>query len=138
MLTKINKMGCTMSKKVTFTLDKDIVEKLPENMMIDDAVLNQAINHYLLSEEETKSSETTMAIETKMKLLEEEKTRIEQEKQAIEIDNECLKQQKKQLQSRIDDLAELYPSASVLLGKKPTIDKPKKSLLKNNIFKKNK
>jgi len=138
MLTKIRKMGCTMSKKVTFTLDKDIAEKLPENIKIDDAVLNQAINHYLLSEEQTKSSETTMVMETEMKLLEEEKTRIEQEKQVLEIDNECLKQQKKHLESRIDDLAELYPSASVLLGKKPTIDKPKKPLFKNKIFKKNK
>jgi seryl-tRNA(Sec) selenium transferase len=125
-----------MSKKVTFTLDEDIAEKFPEEMKIDDVVLNQAINLYLQSEKQNQQLETTMVTESKINKLEAEKTRIEQERQALEIDNECLKQEKKKLQSRIDDLAELYPSASVLLGKKPTIDKRKKPRFKNNIFKK--
>jgi hypothetical protein len=125
-----------MNKKVTFTLDEKVVKQLPEDMKIDETVLNQAINHYLQSEQHLSEVSDEMIVETKMKVLESEKTRMQQEKQALEIDNECLKQQMKQLESRIDDLAELYPSASVLLGKKPSIEKRRKPLFKNKIFKK--
>jgi hypothetical protein len=129
-------MGCTMDKKITFTLDDDIVKQLPQDMMINDTILNRAVSHYLQSEQESTNHSEEMTVETKMKVLESEKIKIEEEKQALEIDNECLKQQMKRLESRIDDLAELYPSASVLLGKKPTVGKQRKPLFKNKIFKK--
>ena len=129
-------MGCTMNKKVTFTLDENIVKQLPKDTSINETVLNQAISQYLLSEQQNSDVTDEPAVQTKMKVLESEKTRIEQEKQALEIDNECLKQQMKHLESRIDDLAELYPSASVLLGKKPSAETLKKPLFKRRIFKK--
>ena len=129
-------MGCTMNKNVTFKLDEDIVKQLPQEMKIDGTFLNRAISQFLLSEQQSVDPSEEMAVETKMKVLESEKTRIEQEKQELEIDNECLKQQMKHLESRIDDLAELYPSASVLLGKKPTLEKRRRPLFKNRILKK--
>ena len=70
-----------------------------------------------------------------MRMLELDKQKIEQEKNQLEIDFACLKQQKHHLESRIDDLTELYPSASVLLGKKPVADYNKIRLLKNRILK---
>ena len=127
-----------MSKKVTFTLDKDIVEKIPQNMKINNVILNQALHHYLQNEQQESSTCDDKELETKMQMLKSEKVRFEQELKSLEIDNACLIQQKKHLESRIDDLVQLYPSASVLLGRKPIIEKSKTSMFKNKIFKKSK
>jgi hypothetical protein len=131
-------MGCTMSKKVTFTLDKDVVKKIPQNMKINNVVLNQALDHYLQNEQHESSTYDDKKLETKMQMLESEKVHFEKEIESLEIDNACLIQQKKHLESRIDDLVTLYPSASVLLGRKPIIEKSKTSMFKNKIFKKSK
>ncbi|MEA3458836.1 MAG: hypothetical protein U9R21_09190 [Candidatus Thermoplasmatota archaeon] len=122
-----------MSKKITVTLDEDIINMLSDETMIDDVTINQAIYHYLQAGKQIANTSTSM--ETKMQLLENDKQKIEQEKNELEIEYTCLKQQKHQLESRISDLSELYPSASVLLGKKPVAHYSRIRLFKNKILK---
>ena len=126
-------MGCTMSKKITFTLDEDILSAMDTSLTIDDVVINQAIQHYLHAEQP--AMDHTHDIHTKMQTLEQDKERIEQEKKDLEIEYACLKQQKHKLESRINDLSELYPSASVLLGKKPVASYSRTRLFKNKLRK---
>ena len=127
-------MGCTMSKKITFSLDEDIIKKVDNSLKIDDVVINQAIQQYLQAEKSNVNQ--TSEIETKMQILKEDKQKIEQEKKELEIEYACVKQQKNKLQSRINDLSELYPSANVLLGKKPVEDYSHMRLFKNRRLKK--
>lgn len=123
-----------MSKKITFSLDEDIINDVDESLMIDDVVINQAIQQYLQAEKP--NVDQTSEMETKMQGLEQDKQKIEQEKKDLEIEYACIKQQKNQLQSRIDDLSELYPSVNVLLGKKPVADYSRMRLFKNKRLKK--
>ncbi len=122
-----------MSKKITVTLDADVIDMLSDETMIDDVTINQAIHHYLQAGKQIVTTPTS--IETKMQLLENDKQKIEQEKRELEIEYACLKQQKHQLESRIVDLSELYPSASVLLGKKPVARYSHIRLFKNKLLK---
>lgn len=62
--------------------------------------------------------------------------KLEKERESLEIDNVCLSQQKQELESRIDDLARIYPSASILLGKTPHHSTMSVTGLKNKVFKK--
>ena len=101
--------------------------------MIDDVIINQAIQQYLQAEKP--NVDQTSEMETKMQVLEQDKQKIEQEKKELEIDYACIKQQKNKLQSRIDDLSELYPSVNVLLGKKPVADYSRMHLFKNRRLK---
>ena len=123
-----------MSKKITFSLDEDIINKVDDSLKIDDVVINQAIQQYLQAEKS--NVDQTSEIETKMQILKDDKQKIEQEKKELEIENACIKQQKNKLQSRINDLSELYPSANVLLGKKPVEEYSRMSLFKNRRLKK--
>ena len=123
-----------MSKKITFSLDEDIINDVDESLKIDDVVINQAIQQYLQAEKS--NVDQTSEIETKMQILKEDKQKIEQEKKELEIEYACIKQQKNKLQSRINDLSELYPSANVLLGKKPVEEYSRMSLFKNRRLKK--
>jgi len=123
-----------MSKKITFSLDEDIIKKVDDSLKIDDVVINQAIQQYLQAEKSNVNQ--TSEIETKMQILKEDKQKIEQEKKELEIEYACIKQQKNKLQSRINDLSELYPSANVLLGKKPVEEYSRMSLFKNRRLKK--
>jgi len=123
-----------MSKKITFSLDEDIIKKVDNSLKIDDVVINQAIQQYLQAEKSNVNQ--TSEIETKMQILKEDKQKIEQEKKELEIEYACIKQQKNKLQSRINDLSELYPSANVLLGKKPVEEYSRMSLFKNRRLKK--
>jgi len=123
-----------MSKKITFSLDEDIIKKVDNSLKIDDIVINQAIQQYLQAEKSNVNQ--TSEIETKMQILKEDKQKIEQEKKELEIEYACIKQQKNKLQSRINDLSELYPSANVLLGKKPVEEYSRMSLFKNRRLKK--
>jgi len=123
-----------MNKKITFSLDEDIINDLDESLKINDLVINQAIQQYLQAEKS--NVDQTSEIETKMQILKQDKQKIEQEKKELEIEYACVRQQKNKLQSRINDLSELYPSANVILGKKPVEDYSRMRLFKNRRLKK--
>lgn len=53
---------------------------------------------------------------------------LEHEKKSLEIDNVCLRQKNDELEDRIDDVANHFPKASILLGKNPVEKKRKKGL----------
>ena len=55
--------------------------------------------------------------------IEIEKKLLENKNKTLEIDNVCLQQQNRNLQERIDDLMDLYPSAMALLGRTPVTTK---------------
>jgi len=123
-----------MSKKITFSLDEDVINELDGPLKIDDVVINQAIKQYLQAGKLNVDQTSGMA--TKMQVLTQDKQKIEQEKKELEIEYACIKQQKNKLESRINDLSELYPSANVILGKKPVADYSRMRLFKNRRLKK--
>ncbi|RLF59030.1 MAG: hypothetical protein DRN27_03745 [Thermoplasmata archaeon] len=123
-----------MSKKITFSLDDDVINELDGSLKIDDVVINQAIQQYVQAGKLNVDQTSEMAM--KMQMLTQDKQKIEQEKKELEIEYACIKQQKNKLESRINDLSELYPSANVILGKKPVADYSRMRLFKNRRLKK--
>ena len=60
--------------------------------------------------------------------LQQQIEQLEHEKKSLEIDNVCLRQKNDELKGRIDDVANHFPKASILLGKNPIETKRRKSL----------
>lgn len=88
------------------------------------------------SESDESKREHISTLKDMIQRLEEDNKLLERERESLEIDNVCLSQQKQELESRIDDLARIYPSASILLGKTPHHSTMKIAGLKDKIFKK--
>ena len=59
---------------------------------------------------------------------------LEKQNKSLEIEKTCLMQENKNLQTKIDDLVKMYPSAVALLGKTSEFDKIRKNkwFLKKN------
>ena len=60
--------------------------------------------------------------------LQQQIEQLEHEKKSLEIDNVCLRQKNDELKGRIDDVANHFPKASILLGKNPIETKRRNSL----------
>jgi len=75
-------------------------------------------------------------IQVNIQQLKNDKSLLEWETESLRIDKICLEQKNHELQSRIDDLVKHYPSASVLLGKPPTVKKSVWRGMKSKLFKK--
>jgi len=88
------------------------------------------------SENEESKREQVSTLKDMIRKLEEDNMLLEKERESLEIDNVCLSQQKQELESKIDDLARIYPSASILLGKTPHHSTMSVSGFKNKLFRK--
>ena len=134
MYNVIGYKGCTMSRKVTINLDEDVFNRLRScsDAEMNEEIINTAVSQFLNNEDDDKVH--SILINDVHKLQQDVHT-LNQEKQALEIEKTCLKQENKHLQSKIDDLSELYPKASILLGKKPSPDQLNKSFFKRKLKK---
>ena len=107
-----------MGKKITIKIDDNLLEKVDNSQKINQEFINTALNNYL---EQVESIDTVSTLKNDIESLQNENTLLEQERETLEINNICLKQNNYELQSRIDDLVEKYPSASILMGKTPEL-----------------
>ena len=99
------------------------------------------VNNNKFEDNETIMEEPTETVEREEQdneliyTLKENVQMLEKQNKSLEIDKICLLQENKNLLTRIDDLAKMYPSAVALLGKTSEFDKIRKN---KRFFKKNK
>lgn len=122
-----------MVKKVTLTVDENLADMMKKNNHPSEDMLTDALKLYFQQQKDENISRFTTNDPV---LLRDQIDILEKEKQELEIEKTCLMQENHSLQTRINDLSELYPSASILLGTKPTI-KQKNPIaeVKNKLFK---
>ena len=121
-----------MSKKITVTLDDTVLKKINNDHLINEDLINDALGLYL---DNNYDYRTVSQPQPNSKSLQEQIDALQQEKQSLEIEKTCLLQEKHSLQTRINDLSELYPKASILLGTKPNLKDTKISKLKQKLLK---
>lgn len=107
-----------MSKITRVTLDEDIVQKLNNQNINQEDIFTEALTQFFENEEQTDITVTTLKEEIKS---------LEKQIESLQIDNACVKNENKELQKKIDDLAEMFPSAVTILGKTPELNQ-----IKNN------
>lgn len=115
-----------MSEKVTIKVDNGPFFKLNNEEFKDNDADNEELNKNIESEEQTNELITTLKENVQM---------LKKQNNLLEIDRICLMQENKNLQTRIDDLVKMYPSAVALLGKTTEFEKKRKNKW---FFKKNK
>ena len=120
-----------MSKKITVELDDDVINKIKNDHFSEDLV-NDALALYL---DNTYDYQSVSILKKDLETLQEQIGKLQNEKQSLEIEKTCLKQENHSLHSRINDLSELYPSASILLGTKPLLKQDTLSKLKGKLLK---
>lgn len=121
----VQKDGMHMAKEITIKLDDNLFSKIKQHKKPENELVESAIKKFF-----SKSNKEEKLITTLKKELENtqrEKKILENENKSLEIDNVCLQQQSRNLQGKIDDLMELYPSAMALLGKTPVTTQIKKN-----------
>ena len=101
-----------MSKEFSVKVDDRLIEKLDNHELDSEDIINKALNQFFENEKQDNEIVTT---------LKENVQELEKQRESMEIDFACLMGENKKLQTRIDDLARLYPSAVTLLGKTPRI-----------------
>ena len=101
-------MGCRMSKELSVKINDKLFEKLDNPEFKKKDIVAKALHQFFENEEQNSEIITT---------LEENVQTLEQQRESLEIDYACLMRENKKLQTRIDDLAKMYPSAVILLGK---------------------
>lgn len=101
-------MGCRMSKEFSVKINNKLYKNLHDNKLKRNEMINKALFQFFENKEEKNEIVTTLKgnVET-----------LEKQNKSLEIDKICLMQENKKLKTRIDDLAQLYPSAIALLGK---------------------
>lgn len=107
-----------MSKEFSVKINDRLFGKLNNHELDSKDVINKALNQFFESEKQDNEIVTTLKNNVQ---------ELEKQKESMEIDFACLMGENKKLQTRIDDLARLYPSAVTLLGKTPNL----RSLRKN-------
>ena len=103
-------MGYRMSKELSVKINDELFKKLDNHEMKKRDVITKALHQFFENKEQNNETVTT---------LKENVQTLEKHKESLEIDKICLMQKSKNLQTKIDDLAQMYPSAVVLLGKTP-------------------
>ena len=101
-------MGCKMSKELSVKIDGKLFKKLDNHELKSKDVITKALHQFFENEEQDNEIVTT---------LKENLQELEKQNESLEIDYACLMRENKKLQTRIDDLAQMYPSAVTLLGK---------------------
>lgn len=101
-----------MSKALSVKINDNLFTKLDNHGMKKKDIITKALHQFFENKEQDK--EQKYEIVTTLK---ENVQTLEKQKESLEIDNVGLMQENKNLQTRIDDLAQMYPSAVALLGK---------------------
>ena len=104
-----------MAKEITIKLDDNLFSKIKEHKKSENEIVEQAIKKYFSKIKREEKLLTTL--KSNLENIEIEKKLLENKNKTLEIDNVCLQQQNRNLQERIDDLMDLYPSAMALLGR---------------------
>lgn len=95
-----------MSKELSIKIDNKLFKKLDNHGIVDKKdIITKALNQFFENKEPDEEQDNEIV------------TTLEKKNESLEIDNICLLQENKKLQTRIDDLAQMYPSAVALLGK---------------------
>ncbi|MCK5636417.1 MAG: hypothetical protein KAH91_03270 [Thermoplasmatales archaeon] len=97
-----------MSKELSVKINDELFKKLDNPEMKKRDVITKALHQFFENKEQNNETVTT---------LKENVQALEKQRESLEIDYTGLMQENKNLQTRIDDLAKMYPSAVVLLGK---------------------
>lgn len=97
-----------MNKVISTRINDKLFIKLNNHEMKNEDIVTKALHQFFENKEQNNEIITT---------LKENVQTLEKHKESLEIDKICLMQKSKNLQTKIDDLAQMYPSAVVLLGK---------------------
>ena len=97
-----------MSKKILVKINDKLYKNLDNNKLKSNDIITKALYQFFKNKEQNNEIVTT---------LKENVQTLEKQNKFLEIDKTCLMQENKNLKTRIDDLAQLYPSAIALLGK---------------------
>jgi hypothetical protein len=111
-------MGYTMSEKVTIKVDNGPFFKLNNNEFEENDTNNERPNKNIENEEQNDELITTLKENVEI---------LEKQNKLLEIDKTCLMQENRNLQTKIDDLVKMYPSAVALLGKTSDFEKIRKN-----------
>ena len=107
-----------MSKEFSIEINDSLLEKLDNHELESKEIINKALNQFFENEKQDNEIVTT---------LKQNVQELVKQRELMEIDYACLMGENKKLQTRIDDLARLYPSAVTLLGKTPKLRKLRKN-----------
>lgn len=94
-----------MSKELSIKIDNKLFKKLDKHGIDKKDVITKALNQFFENKEPAEEQDNEIV------------TTLEKKNESLEIDNICLLQENKKMQTRIDDLVQMYPSAVALLGK---------------------
>ena len=97
-----------MSKELSVKINDELFKKLDNHEMKKRDVITKALHQFFENKEQNNETVTT---------LKENVQKLEKQRESLEIDYAGLMQENKNLQTRIDDLAQMYPPAIALLGK---------------------
>ena len=122
-----------MVKTIQITRDKNINRDNAPNKDSEDS-LDEQLKNDTGTDQDIENFSSVMKPD--LSNHEKEKAFLEWEAESLRIDKICLEQKNHELQTRIDDLAKYYPSASVLLGKSPLMKPSVWHGLKSKLFKK--
>ena len=107
-----------MSKITRVTIDEDIVTKLNNQRINQEDIFSETLPQFFENEETDDELVTT---------LRENIRTLERQIESLEIDNACVKNENIELKKKIDDLAEMFPSAVTVLGKTLESEQTKKN-----------
>jgi hypothetical protein len=116
--------GMQMSKVLSVRIDETLFHKINTRGIPKKDIVTKALQNYL--EPKRHEKKQVSALKEHINQLVQQTQELQWQKNDLEIDTVCLKQENRHLQSRINDLAELFPSASPILGKIPNSLKFKK------------
>ena len=97
-----------MSKELSVKINDKLLKKLDNHELESKDIINKALHQFFENEKQDNEIVTTLI---------ENVQNLEKQRESLEIDYACLMRENKKLQTRIDDLAQIYPTAVTLLGK---------------------
>ena len=101
-----------MSKTLSIQIDEELYTKLNNQERKSEDIITEAINQFFKNKEENEEQNNEI-----VNLLKQNIKLLEKQNEFLEIENVCFKQENRDLKTRIDDLAQMFPSAGALLGK---------------------
>jgi hypothetical protein len=105
--SSIKEMGYRMSKEFSVKINDKLYKNLHNNKLKRNEIITKALYQFFENKEQNNEIVTTLKGNVQI---------LEKQSKSLEIDKICLMQENKNLKTRIDDLAQLYPSAIALLG----------------------